>query len=146
MKDSGQREQHTTGAVRDVRTGKGRYDLISPVALRRLAVLLEKGAQKYAERNWEKGMPMSRFFDSCVRHLYSYLNGMRDEDHLAAAMWNVHCMMHFEELRPELNDMPIPATEIKPVPQYPVLPLKLNACKTCGCTNTLWCEMCPEHV
>lgn len=47
MKDSGKREDFGTGAVRDSREGKGRYDLISPIALKRLAVVYEKGANKY---------------------------------------------------------------------------------------------------
>jgi hypothetical protein len=112
LKDSGTRRTFDTGAKRDAATGKGRYDLISPLALRRLAVLLEKGAVKYDARNWEKGMPLSVFFDCAVRHLYKHLAGMRDEDHLAAAMWNVQAIMHFEEmiargLKPaELNDLP----------------------------------------
>ena len=38
LDDSGERQQYATGAVRDLATGKGRYDLISPIALRRLAL------------------------------------------------------------------------------------------------------------
>lgn len=106
MKDSGAREQHKGGAVRDVRTGKGRYDLISPIALRRLAGVLERGSNKYSDRNWEKGIPMGRCMDSALRHLNQYLEGARDEDHLGQAMWNVMVMIHFEETRPDLNDLP----------------------------------------
>lgn len=113
LKDSGERRSFGDGmAVRDAATGKGRYDLISPLAMRRLAVLLEKGAEKYDARNWEKGMPLSVFFDCAVRHLFKHLEGLRDEDHLAAAMWNVQAMIHFEEmiargLKPaDLDDLP----------------------------------------
>jgi hypothetical protein len=106
MKDSGKREAYESGAVREARTNKGRYDLISPIALRRLAVVCEKGALKYHERNWEKGMPMSRLMDSAMRHITQYLEGYRDEDHLAHAMWNLMAAIHFEELRPDLNDLP----------------------------------------
>ena len=105
-KDSGQREEYTTGAKRDVQANKGRYDLISPVALRRLAGVLERGSVKYGDRNWEKGIPMSRCLSSALRHLFQYSEGMRDEDHLAQAMWNVMAMIHFEETKPELNDLP----------------------------------------
>lgn len=97
-KDSGKRESHSTGAVRDDRTGKGRYDLVSPLMLHRLAQLYERGAIKYAARNWEKGMPLSRYFDSGARHAYNYLEGKRDEDHLAAAVWNFGAMIHTEEM------------------------------------------------
>jgi hypothetical protein len=112
LKDSGTRREFDTGAKRDAATGKGRYDLISPLATRRKAILLEKGAIKYDARNWEKGMPLSVFLDCAKRHLDKYLEGLRDEDHLAAASWNIDCMMHFEEmiargLKPaELDDMP----------------------------------------
>ena len=36
LKDSGKREEFTTGSRRDTREGKGRYDLISPIALTRV--------------------------------------------------------------------------------------------------------------
>lgn len=111
-KDSGSRESHSSGAVRDVRTGKGRYDLFSSIVLKRDAQLYERGAEKYSARNWEKGMPLSRYFDSGVRHAYNYLEGLRDEDHLAAVRWNFGAIIHTEEmikrgLMPkEYDDMP----------------------------------------
>ncbi len=108
LKDSGEREKFDTGAVRDIRTGKGRYDLITPIAMRRLAAVYERGAGKYEARNWEKGIPMSRCLDSALRHIYNYLEGQRDEDHLAQAAWNLFAAIHFEEARPELNDIPTP--------------------------------------
>lgn len=98
IKDSGQRRSYVTGSVRDVRTGKGRFDLISPIALRRLAVHLENGARKYDERNWEKGQPLMDYIDSAMRHIASYVEGYRDEDHMAAALWNIHGFIHTEEL------------------------------------------------
>lgn len=98
IKDSGQRRSYVTGSVRDVRTGKGRFDLISPIALRRLAVHLENGARKYDERNWEKGQPLMDYIDSAMRHIASYVEGYRDEDHMAAALWNIHGFIHTEEM------------------------------------------------
>jgi len=38
-KDSGQRQEWSTGSVRDVSVGKGRFDLIPTEPLRRLAKL-----------------------------------------------------------------------------------------------------------
>ncbi len=98
IKDSGLRRSYVTGSVRDVRTGKGRFDLISPIALRRLAVHMENGARKYDERNWEKGQPLMDYIDSAMRHIASYVEGYRDEDHMAAALWNIHGFIHTEEL------------------------------------------------
>lgn len=87
-----------SGSRRDSREGKGRYDLISPYATKRLALRLEHGVDIYGERNWEKGQPMDDFFDSAKRHLDNWQMGNRDEDHLAAAMWNIHCMIHFDSV------------------------------------------------
>ena len=106
LPDSGQREQFSTGAVREIQTGKGRYDLITPYGLQRLALHYERGAAKYADRNWEKGIPVSRCFSSAVRHLFQYLAGDRSEDHLAAAAWNIMAIMHFEAVLPEMVDLP----------------------------------------
>jgi len=98
LKDSGKREEFETGSRRDTREGKGRFDLISPYAERRLALVLEKGAIKYGERNWEKGQPLGRYLDSALRHVNCVKMGMHDEDHAAQAMWNMHSFMHTAEL------------------------------------------------
>ena len=112
--DSGTREEFPSGMVRDRREGKGRYDLISPFALRRLAGVYERGAVKYDERNWEKGAPFGRFLDSALRHIQQYMMGKTDEDHLAQAAWNLLCIMHFEELgRTDLDDRPKWEREVK---------------------------------
>lgn len=117
VKDSGSRRSFNTGSRRDAATGKGRYDLVSPLALRRLAILTEAGAQKYDDRNWEKGQPMSVFLDCAKRHLEKHHAGYRDEDHLAAAAWNVFAMMHHEHqiergfLPAELDDLPCYLTD-----------------------------------
>lgn len=89
VKDSGVRESFPTGSVRDTRAGKGRYDLLPTRALRRVARHFEAGAIKYGDRNWEKGQPISRYLDSALRHTFNHLEGQRDEDHLAAAAWNI---------------------------------------------------------
>ncbi|MDE6568194.1 MAG: DUF5664 domain-containing protein [Lachnospiraceae bacterium] len=106
--DGGDRMSYGNGkAVREPSTGKGRYDLITPFGIARLARWYELGAQKYADRNWEKGMPFSRYIDSAKRHIDKYIMGMSDEDHLAAAVWNILCIIHHEELgQTELDDMP----------------------------------------
>jgi hypothetical protein len=94
-------------AIREPATGKGRYDLITPFGIRRLAQWYELGAQKYADRNWEKGMPFSRYVDSAKRHIDKFVMGMEDEDHLAAAAWNILAIIHHQELgQTGLDDMP----------------------------------------
>lgn len=96
-KDSGKREEFKTGSKRDTREGKGRYDLISPIAIRRIAGVYERGAQKYGDRNWEKGQPLSRYLDSALRHTFQVLEGKVDEDHAAQAAWNLLAYIHTQE-------------------------------------------------
>ena len=98
VKDSGVRQSFESGAVRDIQAGKGRFDLITPVALMRLARHYEHGAVKYGDSNWTKGIPVMRFLDSAIRHLNNYVNGDRSEDHLAAAAWNCFSAMHTEDM------------------------------------------------
>ena len=111
-KDSGTRRTFDTGSVRDAATGKGRFDLITPIALMRLAKLYERGAVKYDPRTWEKGQPLSETLDCAMRHLQKRLMGYRDEDHLAASAWNVFAIMHYEHqiergfLPAELDNLP----------------------------------------
>jgi hypothetical protein len=89
IKDSGERQNFETGAQRDIEKGKPRPGLIHPYFLYRMGLHLAKGAEKYEARNWEKGIPMSRFWDSMMRHLNEYAMGQHDEDHLAAAAFNL---------------------------------------------------------
>lgn len=95
-KDSGNRESFTSGAVCDTREGKGRFDLIPAGPLSRLAGVYERGAAKYSDNNWKKGIPMSRRLDSAFRHLNQYKGGDRSEDHLAQAAWNCFALMWYE--------------------------------------------------
>lgn len=109
--DSGKRDQFKSGAKRDIRIGKGRFDLIPPYPLIRLANLYERGAEKYGDNNWQKGIPISRCYDSAMRHLIKYRAGETQEDHLAACIWNLMTIMDTErrmkenKLPTELNDL-----------------------------------------
>lgn len=93
----------STGAVRSDDADNTRYDLISPIGLRRLAETCREGAEKYSDFNWEKGMPVGEMLNHGIKHLFEYLAGDRSEDHLAHAAWNCMAAMHSEELWPELN-------------------------------------------
>ena len=97
IKDSGHRREFEGGAVRDMAEGKGRFDLMPPMALMRLAKHYEKGAIKYGQHNYQKGIPNNSFLDSAIRHLMQYMAGDREEDHLSAAAFNVLGIMHNEE-------------------------------------------------
>lgn len=104
-KDSGKRQEFETGMVRDTQEGKPRYDLIPQEPLERLAMLYMRGAVKYDDNNWKKGQPFSRTYASLLRHIYAWRKGDRDEDHLAAVLWNTMALMWYEDNKPELDDL-----------------------------------------
>lgn len=106
IKDSGERTEFTSGAVRDMHEGKGRFDLLPMCVLMRLAKHYENGCKKYGDRNWEKGIPCHSFADSAMRHLVKYMDGWNDEDHLIAAIWNLCGLAWTEEKHPDLMDIP----------------------------------------
>lgn len=113
LKDSGVREEFETGSRRDTRAGKGRYDLLPPRAMRRLAQVFEAGGAKYGDRNWERGQPLSRFLDSGIRHAFDWLEGKGDEDHLAQAVWNLLCAMETQE-RVKAGVLPAELADVGP--------------------------------
>lgn len=92
--------------------GKGRFDLLPCRAVAELARLYEAGCLKYGDRNWEKGIPLSVYLDSALRHSFKHLAGWRDERHDLAAAWNWMCLietkMRIDEgrLPKRLNDLP----------------------------------------
>lgn len=99
-KDSGERQKFSTGAQRDTQAGKGRYDLLPYIVIKRDAELYERGAQKYDDNNWKRGIPLTRLADSALRHTFKAFNGEEDEDHLAHARWNLAAYMWtLEEIR-----------------------------------------------
>jgi len=111
VKHSGKEHLFKTGAGRDNRDGKGRYDLLPTRAIKRIAVHYENGGKVHGNRNWEKGIPVSRCFDAALRHLFQALEGKDDEDHLAACAWNVLAIIETREriekgmLPKELDDL-----------------------------------------
>lgn len=116
--DSGERQQFASGAHRDIQQGKGRFDLIPTLPIRRLARVYEEGAKKYGDHNYQKGIPLSRYLDSCERHLNNLKAGEPTEDHALQAVWNlfsyVWTLAEIEggRLPKSLDDRP------KPEPQY----------------------------
>ena len=91
-KDSGKREEFTSGMVRDTQDDKPRYDLLDWAMLERWAQLMARGAKKYGEENWRKASgeaELKRFKASALRHMVQYFRGDRDEDHAAAVFFNI---------------------------------------------------------
>ena len=154
IKDSGNRTEFATGAVRDIQEGKGRCDLLPldvvaellaspgsgysvavidgirkfmslgysiflkealrsfvienkwdyPTMLLELSKHFEEGAKKYGEYNWQKGIPISRYIDSAIRHYLKWLRGDTDEAHDRAFCWNIVCAIWTCKHKPDLND------------------------------------------
>ena len=65
----------TTTEGRKDDQGKPRYELIAPEMLHGLAEVLTFGAEKYGDRNWEKGMKWSRPFGALMRHMWAWWRG-----------------------------------------------------------------------
>lgn len=117
----GKRELSETGGEREAPTGKGRFDLIPPYPIYRLARHYEAGSLKYSPRNWQNGLPLARFIESAYRHLNQFMDNERSEDHLAAVMWNIAGYIHTEReilegrLPATLMDVPWPVSTPEPM-------------------------------
>lgn len=96
--------KYGSGAVRSSDAEGTRYDLISPIGLAAVAAACAEGAAKYGPYNWEKGMPANDLINHALRHIYLFLSGNRDEDHLGHAAWNVIGAIHSLEVWPEINE------------------------------------------
>ena len=100
-----------TGAVRSASEGRGRYDLLPGIVMDRLAKHLEKGAEKYGDNNWRKGMFVRRYLCSLLRHAFQIADGDETEDHLSAIVFNAGGIMDVREkiknggLPDELEDL-----------------------------------------
>lgn len=98
-KDSGKRQDYASGMRRDVQEGKPRFDLLlvdgvpfEEQFLTRWASLMERGAVKYGERNWQLANSqeeLDRFRASAIRHLMQWATGDVSEDHAAATAFNL---------------------------------------------------------
>jgi hypothetical protein len=49
--------------------------------------------------------------DSAFRHMAKYMEGMTDENHLIAAMWNLAWAVQFDTTKPDMQNIP---NRIKP--------------------------------
>lgn len=98
------KKHYDTGAVRSSDCEATRYDLISPIGLESLARTYAEGAKKFGAFNWENGMPVNDLLNHAIAHIYKFLSGNRDEDHLGHATWNLIGAVHSLAKWPELND------------------------------------------
>jgi hypothetical protein len=91
--------------------GKTRHDLVPQFAQREYAKVLTKGAEKYAERNWERGMRWSKVLASMKRHIEAFEMG-EDYDketgalHTAHIMCNAAFLTEYYKIFPQGDDRP----------------------------------------
>lgn len=79
--------------------GKIRYDLLEPYAIEQVAKIFTRGADKYSDNNWLKGMKWSKMIASLERHLAAFKRGEDyDFDPNCEGCKNGTCLMHTGEL------------------------------------------------
>lgn len=71
-----------------------------------VSVHFEQGAAKYGAYNWQKGLPISCYIDSGLRHYYKFLDGWKDERHDRAFVWNLLAAIYTMKHLPEMDDLP----------------------------------------
>jgi hypothetical protein len=86
-------------------------ELIPPEPTRGLAEVLTFGANKYADRNWEKGMDWSRCLGSLKRHLQCWEEGQQTDaetgiSHLDHIICNAYFLSTYEKRGIGNNDIP----------------------------------------
>ena len=89
--------------------GKLRFDLLPVRPLMLLVDVYTRGAKKYADRNWEKGLQWGRVFSAMMRHAWAWWAGEKHDPvdgqhHLASVAWCALTLMEYEYTHPELDD------------------------------------------
>jgi hypothetical protein len=79
---------------------KERFDLIPPAVLLEIADLYRVGANKYEDRNWERGMRFGRVFSAMMRHAWKWWLGEEHDSetgqhHLISVAWNAISLRHY---------------------------------------------------
>lgn len=88
-----------------------RFDLVPVGPLTKLAEHYGKGAEKYADRNWERGYDWSLSYAALMRHVTAFWSG-EDIDpengmpHMAAVAFHAFALLEFMETRVWLDDRP----------------------------------------
>jgi len=89
--------------------GKLRFDLLNPYAQEGIVKVLTRGAEKYAPRNWEKGMSWTSVIASLKRHLNAIEKG-EDFDpetgllHIDHVQCNAHFLSAYYKIAPQFDD------------------------------------------
>jgi hypothetical protein len=88
-----------------------RFDLLPAGPLWEVAEHYGKGAEKYDERNWERGYAWSLSFAAMMRHAWAWWRG-EDVDpengghHMAAVVFHALALLEFRTTHPGYDDRP----------------------------------------
>ena len=86
-----------TGAKRDSNSQKPFIHCLKGYVRQRFGYLMNTGSNKYGEGNFEKGIPVKAYLESMDRHLASYYEGDRTEDHMASIIFGAQGVMLNEQ-------------------------------------------------
>ena len=76
--------------------GKPAMGLLAPEMLFGVSEILQYGAEKYAARNWEKGISYTRVFGGLMRHLWAWWGGEQlDPETKKSHLWHAGCGLMF---------------------------------------------------
>ena len=99
----------TTGGAKGQKMA--RFDLIPANPLWDVAEAYGRGAEKYEERNWERGYKYSLSFAALQRHAWMFWNGQDNDEetglfHMAQVIFHAMALLEFLHTHPELDDRP----------------------------------------
>lgn len=93
MKEERKIRVFETGAIRSSNIGRERYDFISPLALKELAMYLATTENSIAQTNYYLGIPTDACIESLLRHINDYrING--DKKEAVAILFNALALTH----------------------------------------------------
>lgn len=92
-------------------SGKLPWHLLPGDAIEEIVKVLQFGANKYSERNWEKGMLWSRCFSALMRHMWAWWRGEECDpetglSHLAHAGCCILFLLAYEKRAVGNDDRP----------------------------------------
>lgn len=73
-------------------------------SLLELSIHYQEGAAKYGDNNWQKGLPVSRYISSAIRHYVEYRRGDKNEPHQRSFVWNLTAIIWTCKHLPTMND------------------------------------------
>jgi len=103
--------------VKDLSTGikfdgdKLPWHLLDPYSMECIVKVLQSGAKKYSDRNWEKGVKWSKVFRACIGHLFDWwMHRGNDPETGYSHLWHAGCcimfLIHYERYQKSFDDRP----------------------------------------